>query len=243
MKYVGIGLLVIVGLFLAYVLLLIVSACFVNGKKEYGTNSRYYRFLLESSTAVGLCILRVKIHLTGLEKVPKDARFLLVSNHRSNFDPIVTWRAFHGYDIAFVSKSANFKVPVWGRLIRRCGFLSVDRSSARESMKTFNKAAEMVKSGEVSFGIYPEGTRSKNCTLLPFHDGIFTVAHKAECPIVVLAVRGTEQIHKRRVIHRTNVYLDVLDVIPAEKHISMRTGEIGEEVKEMYVNFLGSDKK
>ncbi|MBQ7670757.1 MAG: 1-acyl-sn-glycerol-3-phosphate acyltransferase [Clostridia bacterium] len=243
MKYVGIGLLFLVGLFLAYVLLLVVSAYLVNGKKEYGKNSKYYRFLLESSTAVGLCILRVKIHLTGLDKVPKGARFLLVSNHRSNFDPIVTWRAFHGYDIAFVSKPANFKVPVWGRLIRRCGFLSIDRASPRESMKVFNRAAEMIKSGNVSFGIYPEGTRSKDCKLLPFHDGIFMVAQKAESPIVVLAVRGTEQIHKRYIRHRTHVYLDVLDVIPPEKHTSMRTGEIGAEIKDMYVNFLGSDIK
>ena len=242
MKYVLTVLASVAGIFLLYVLLLAVSAAFVNGKREYGTNSRYYRFLLNSSTNIGLKILRVRVRLTGEEKLP-EGRFLLVSNHRSNYDPIVTWRALAKYDVAFVSKAANFKVPVWGRLIRRCGFLSIDRSSPRSSMETLNKAAEMMKSGEVSFGIYPEGTRSHDCRLLPFHSGIFTAAHKADVPIVVMAVRGTEKIYKQYIRRRTDVYLDVLDVIPPEEHMKMRTGDIGAKVREELESFLGSDDK
>jgi len=237
LKYAVIVLLALIGLVLAYILFLVVSALFVNGKKEYGTNSRFYRYLLESSTACGMRLLRVKVHVSGAEMIPQG-RFLLVSNHRSNYDPIVTWHALRGREVAFISKPDNFKVPVFGRFIRRCGFLAIDRSSPRSSVKTLNKAAEMIKNDIVSFGVYPEGTRSKNCELLPFHNGIFAIAQKAGVPIVVLAVRGTEQIHKRFIRHRTDVYLDFIDIIPVSEHKGKRTNDVGERVRGDLENYF-----
>ncbi|MBR0302282.1 MAG: 1-acyl-sn-glycerol-3-phosphate acyltransferase [Clostridia bacterium] len=238
MKYALAALAVIPGAVLLYIALLAVSALFVDGKRVYATNSRYYRFLLESSTACAFFIMRVKIHVTGFERVPRDARFLFVSNHRSNFDPLVTWHVLRGLDVAFISKPENFNVPVFGRLIRRCGFLPIDRSSPRSSMETLNKAAEMMRDDVVSFGIYPEGTRSKTCELLPLHNGIFTVAHKASVPVVVATLRGTEQIHKRYIRRRTDVYFDVVDVIPASDAKSMRTNDIGARVASDFQNNL-----
>ena len=230
MEYAIAALAVIPGALLAYIALIAVSALFVDGKRIYATNSRYYRFLLESSTACAFFIMRVKIHVTGLEKVPVDARFLLASNHRSNFDPLVTWHVLRGRDVAFISKQDNFKVPVFGRLIRRCGFLPIDRSSPRSSMETVNMAADMMKKDIVSFGVYPEGTRSKTCELLPLHNGIFTLAHKATSPVVVVTLRGTELIHKQYIRRRTDVYFDVVDVIPADEAKKMRTNDIGARV-------------
>lgn len=243
MKYVGIALLSLLGLFFAYILLLIVSALFVSRKKEYGTNNRYYRFLLNSSTAIGLPILGVKVILTGEEKIPKDKRFLLVSNHRSCYDPIVTWRALAKYDVAFISKASNFKVPVWGQLIKNCAFLPIDRSSPRRSMETLNKAAELIKNDVVSFGIYPEGTRSHTDEMLPFHNGIFVAAEKTKVPIVVMAVRNTDIIHKRVVFRRTKAYLDVIDVITPERYEGLRSSEIGNIVRRDLEDFFKEIKK
>ena len=61
----------LVGLLLAYVLLIIISSLFVNTKKEYQRESRYFRFLLNSSTWLASKILRIKLHVTGMEKLPK----------------------------------------------------------------------------------------------------------------------------------------------------------------------------
>ena len=127
---------------------------------------------------------------------------------------------------------------MWGRLIRRCGFLSIDRSSPRSSVETLNRAAGMIENGVVSVGIYPEGTRSKTSRLLPFHNGVFLVAEKSKAPIVVIAVRGTEQIHKRCVFRRTHVYIDVLDVIAPEEYEGKMTGEIGARVRRDLEDFL-----
>lgn len=98
-----------------------------------------------------------------MEKLPKNERFLLVCNHRSKFDPILTWYVLRDYNLAFISKPENF---------RRCCFMAIDRENPRNALKTIHQAAELIKQNEVSVAVYPEGTRSKTCELLPFHNGI-----------------------------------------------------------------------
>lgn len=224
LMYILLGLL---ALFALYVLFLGICALSVNPNKEYDRNSRFYRYLLDSATAAALKLLRIRVHVSGLEKIPTDAKVLFVSNHRSNFDPIVTWYALKKWKIAFVSKSSNFKIPFFGRIIRKCCFMPIDRENPRKAIPTINKAAKLLRKQEVSIGIYPEGTRSKNGELLPFHNGVFKIAQKAEKPIVVLCVTGTEKIAKHTPFKPTDVYLDVLEVFPEANIKEIKTEMIG----------------
>ena len=230
---------ILFGLFLLYVLFLLICSLFINPKKEYENHSRFYRTLLNGATAFAMKIMRIRIHTSGLEKVPQNTRNLLfVSNHRSNFDPIITWHIFRKWQPAFVSKASNFKIPIFGRFIRKCCFMAIDRENPRNALKTMLKAAELLKKGEVSICIYPEGTRSKECKLLPFHNGVFKTAQKANADIVVLAVSGTEQIHKNYPFQHTDVYLDVLEVIPAETVKATKTDALGERIRTDLENHL-----
>ena len=96
---------------LYFIFLFINGLLFVNMKKEYNDDSKYFRFLLNNSTAIAVKLIRIHISLTGREKLPKG-RFLLVSNHRSKFDPILTWHVFAKENLSFISKPENFKVYV-----------------------------------------------------------------------------------------------------------------------------------
>lgn len=224
---------VLLGLFFLYVLFLGVCALWVDPNKDYDKNSAFYRFLLDSATAAAMRLLRIRIHVTGMEKVPKDTCVLFVGNHRSNFDPIITWYVFREWKIAFVSKPENFKIPFFGRIIRRCCFLPIDREDPRKAIGTVNKASELLKKQEVSIGIYPEGTRSKSGQLLPFHNGVFKIAQKAEAPVVVLCVTGTETISGRTPFRPADVYLDVLETIPGENIRESKTELIGTAVRRL----------
>ena len=216
-----------------YFLFLGVCALLVSPDKTYEKNSPFYRFLLESATTVAIKLLRIRVHISGIEKIPKDEKVLFVCNHRSNYDPLITWCALNKWKIAFVSKPENFKVPFFGRIIRKCCFLPIDRENPRKAIVTINKAAKLLKKQEVSVGIYPEGTRSKNCRLLPFHNGVFKIAQKAEAPIVVLSITGTEKISKRTPFQHTDVYLDVLEVFPSENIKELKTEMIGMMVRHL----------
>lgn len=208
-------------------ILLLISSLFVDPRREYPDNNRYYRWLLHTASSAVIRLLNIQVKVSGMEKVPQGTRFLLVSNHLSNFDPIITWQVFRKYDLAFVSKPENFKIPMFGRIIRRCCFLPIDRENPRNAIRTVNEAAKRIKDDTVSYGIYPEGTRNKgDAMLLPFHNGVFKIAQKADVPIVVISVSGTQNIHKQ-LFRGCEVELRVLDVIPKEKVKVMQTARIG----------------
>mgnify|MGYP004637471607 CR=1 FL=1 len=160
--------------------------------------------LLDGAVRVCLCVSRVKLRTEGLETLP-EGPFLLVSNHRSNYDPIVTWSALKSHRVAFVSKQANFRIPIFGRLIRKCGCMAIDRENPRKALACVKNAAALLERGENCVGIYPEGTRSKQCVLLEFHNSVFKIAQMAHAPIVVMTVEGTEKIHKNAPWRQTEV--------------------------------------
>lgn len=230
----------LLGLFVAYVLFLGLCAVAVNPKEEYTRESPFYRWVLNGATAFILMLVRVRVHLSGAEKLPEDTPLLFVGNHRSNYDPIVTWYALKKWNLSFISKKANFRIPFFGRIIRKCCFLAIDRENPRNAIVTINKAAALLRDGTVNVGVYPEGTRSKSGVLLPFHNGVFKIAQKADCPVAVVAVRGTELIHTRTPLRKTDVYLDVLEVLPAEWIKSSKTDVIGNRVSQILEQHLST---
>lgn len=77
-------------------------------------------------------------------------------------------------------------------------------------------------------GVYPEGSRSKTDEMLPFHAGSFKIAQRANAPLVICVVHGSENIKKNLLRRKTDVYLDILQVLPGEKVKAMTTAELSE---------------
>jgi len=211
--------------------------------KQYEKDSGFYRFLLNALTGWLLWYVGAKIHVEGRELVPKNERFVLVSNHVSNFDPLITWYVFRKQRMSFVSKSSNFKIPLVGKLIRRCCFLEIDRDNPRNAIKTIDTAARLIQKDEVSIGVYPEGTRAKDGVMLPFHNSVFKIAQKANAPLVVCSLSGVNRIHERAPWKITHVYLRVIEVMDKEAVKTMRTAEIGERVREEIQKSLESTEE
>ena len=231
-------------LLLLYILLLCVCCLFVDPRREYEKHNSFYRFLLDSATAVAIRVLRIRVHVTGIEKLPADQNILFVGNHRSNFDPIVTWYALKKWKIAYISKPENFRIPVFGRIIRRCCFLPIDRKDPRHALVTVNKAAKLLREQPVSVGVYPEGTRSKDGQLLPFHNGVFKIAEKAEAPVAVICVTGTETIAGRTPFRATDVYLDITEVFDGGSIKETKSAMIGSAVhRSLEINMEKRNRK
>lgn len=212
----------------------------INPNREYERESPFYRKLLTGISVILFKITGVKFVITGEDKIPKSGQFLLVGNHRSNFDPITSWTLLRNRtNISFISKKENFKLPWFGRMIRRCCFMAIDRENPRNAMKTLQKAADMLIDDRASVGVYPEGTRSRELKLLPFHNGVFKIAREANVPIVVVAMRGTEKVKENFPFHSTTIYVDYVDVITAEEVAERKNAEIGERVRQSLLSILG----
>lgn len=220
------------GCFLAlnlfYLVVAWVASWFISPSKPLARQNSLCRgaCVYASYIVTGYCWVR--IHIRGAEKLPEAGRFLLVSNHRSMFDPIVLTRALHRLNVSFVSKPSNLQMPVLGRIGYGAGCLAIDRENDRKALTTILTAADYLKRDICSMAIYPEGTRSKTGQLLPFHPGSFKIAQKANVPLIISSVSGTEKVGKNVLRRPTDVYLDILEVIPAEKVKAMSTRELAE---------------
>ena len=202
----------------------------IDTNKPVGKLNGFFCGFTKYVMGVVCAIMRVRVTLTGEEKLP-EGRWLLVSNHRSGFDIVTALWALRRQDLAFIMKPAILRIPAVRRFACRIGCLPIDREDDRAALKTILTAADMLKNGVTSFCIYPEGTRGAGDELLPFRNGAFKVAQKAKVPVVVMTTEGTDKIVKNFPFRRTDVTLRILDVIPAERVTAQKTTEIGREAR------------
>ncbi len=218
---------------------LIISGLFVDNDRLYDKDSRFYRFLLYYYTILIYIAARIKVEVSGKELIPREGQFLLVTNHRSNFDPITSWITLRRrVNLAFISKPENFRIPFFGRIIRRCCFMPIDRENPRNAKTTVDRAAALMKNGVCSVGIYPEGTRSRTGKLLPFHNMVFRIAKEAGVPILVAVMENTEQVRKNFPFKKTCIKLKYLDLITVEEVMSQRTNQLGSRVRNAMLKAL-----
>ncbi len=180
---------------------------------------------------------RIKITVKGKEFVPNEP-FMLVCNHRSKFDSMVISAVLKMSELVFISKPENFKIPICGNYMNRCSYLPIDHKNTRAAMRTINTSVQLIKTKNASVGIFPEGRRNPPNALGAFSEGCFLMAKKAECPIVVCTVSGTDLVHKRFPLRPTKVKLNFIKTIPFSSIKDTRTSEISKQVHDMMNNDL-----
>lgn len=133
----------------------------------------------------------------GRHHVPKHGAVILASNHLSFIDsvviPIVAPRP-----VVFLAKVEYFtgtglKGAATRAWFTAIGSIPVTRGDNRAAQASLDAAMSLLKAGE-AFGIYPEGTRSRDGRLYRGHTGVGWLALTAGVPVVPVALIGTEKI-------------------------------------------------
>ena len=230
-----------VGAFLALnvlflLLLFVISLFFPKGepKKE----SRFWRRWTVHAVRWILDMLRVRVKVEGRELLPGEP-VVLVSNHRSDFDPMAAMVAFSHRPLVYISKESNLRIPIAGAFVRRCHFLPIDRENPRSALATLKHAASLMREEGLDIGIYPEGTRSYKGGPKPFKEGAFLMAKQAGAPIVLMTTEGTEEIAGHVILRRNIVRLRVLRVISAEEVAAATARELTRLSEETLLAALG----
>lgn len=195
--------------------------------------SKFWQWNFRQMADIVCFYTRMNITVSGREKLPNDKRYLLVCNHRAFFDPIVKAKVFGKENYIYISKTSNFKIPVGGKVMHKCGCMALNRENNREALMTIKRAGEILKNDVASIVIYPEGTRSRKDELLPFHAGSFKIAQRAGAPVVVAAIRGTDDFKHNFPFKSTKVYLDIIDVIDGDfvkEHNTKDTAELAQSM-------------
>ena len=139
-----------------------------------------------------LWITGADISYIGRENVPKDRAVLYVGNHNSYFDILLTYSQCPGLT-GYVAKSEMLRYPLLRDWMKRLYCVFLDRSDLRAGMQMILTCIDYIKNG-ISICIFPEGTRSKDGQMQPFHEGSLKMSAKTGCPIIPMAISNSAQI-------------------------------------------------
>lgn len=202
----------------------------------------FYRSVMDLYIRALMDLVWVDARYSGLEKTPKDGRFLLVCNHLFLADPGILLNAFQKSQLAFITKQENMTMPIINKFMHKILCQPLDREDDRQALKVILKCIQLIKNDEVSIGVFPEGYTSKDGKLHHFRSGVFKIAQKCNVPIVVCTIQNTRQIFRNlKKLKRTTVELHLVDVIPPEELKGKTTVEIADRVYEMMIADLGED--
>ncbi len=226
-----------------YVLFIVVLSLLVKKNEENKVFNKLYNNAAILTLRFALEACNVKVKVEGEELIPKNSRFVLIQNHRSMFDPMVTVAFFGKYELGFITKPENTHLPVIGPFMHKICCIAIDRENPRNAVKSINAAANNIENDVCSMAIYPEGTRSKGEEMLSFKNGSLKIATKAKAPLVITTVTNTEKVHSNAPFKRTEVTLKVCDVIPAEEVASSTTADLAEQAQKLMYEALGLEIK
>jgi 1-acyl-sn-glycerol-3-phosphate acyltransferase len=132
------------------------------------------------------------IDISGYERLPAEGPAILCPNHISFLDSAFLMLTVPR-NISFVGKAEYMDSWKTKYLFPAMGMIPIDRSGGERSSAALDAAEQVLRRGEL-FGIFPEGTRSRNGTLHKGRTGAARLAMKIGCPIFPVGVIGTDDI-------------------------------------------------
>ena len=136
--------------------------------------------------------LAAEWRVSGVENLPPEGPVVLAANHLTEFDMFPMQYAIPRL-LFFMGKAELFRNPIMDVLFRHLGAFPVERG-ARDQW-AIQQALKVLQQVQV-LGIFPEGTRSRGRGLLPAKTGAARLAIEAKCPVVLMAVNGTQRVLK-----------------------------------------------
>ena len=135
-----------------------------------------------------------QVRIEGLENIPKDIPVIYTPNHQSNLDWMILLSILP-LPFRFIIKKELFKIPIFGLLLKGCGYFSIDREVKKKAYDTLTKVIDIVK--KESIVIFPEGTRTHDGNVEKFKRGGLLLAFKVGSPIIPVAISGSFKILPR----------------------------------------------
>ena len=125
--------------------------------------------------------------LDNKDKVDFKSKYVVISNHQSFIDILVTFSLLP-INLSFFTKKELFYIPIFGWALKAAGMISVNRHDKNKSKDSVSYASKKISSTELSILNYPEGTRTGFDTLGVFKKGGFILALNSNIPILPITV-------------------------------------------------------
>lgn len=138
-----------------------------------------------------LCYLALSgVRVEGREYIDPKKSYIFIANHQGWYDIF----SIYGYlpnRFAWIMKEELGRLPLVGKACRSVGHVFIDRSSKMKSMRSLQKAEQILRENNSSVVLFPEGTRTRTGKVGTFKRGAFFMARDLHMPIVPMSVDGS----------------------------------------------------
>lgn len=155
-----------------------------------------------------------KLTVEGLENIPAEGAAIVAPNHLSVHDSTVLLGVLPRLT-RFIGKAEYVDDWTTRFAFLALGNIPVDRSDSESGANALEAAAHVLESGDL-FGIFPEGTRSRDGLLHKGKTGVARLALQTGAPIIPVGLVGTDEMQKAS---------DPMHVIRFGKEVTVRFGE------------------
>lgn len=192
----------------------------------------YFMQWLWSRFCIG--IVGAKVNLTGLENVPKDNIYCVVSNHQGGLDIPILMSIFP-WTLGFIAKKELLLFPILNVWMIAVGCIFLNRKSARNAVAVFDKAAKQLQDAH-PMAIFPEGTRSKTGEVAAFKSGSLKLAIRAQVPIIPVTIDGSGILEGRN--PAKEVFVTIHPKIEYAEIDGLESAQVAEKIREIIVSSM-----
>jgi 1-acyl-sn-glycerol-3-phosphate acyltransferase len=132
------------------------------------------------------------IKTAGYQRLPSEGPAILCPNHISFLDSAFLMLTMPR-NISFIGKAEYMDSWKTKYLFPALGMIPLDRAGGARSASALDAATGVLRRGEL-FGIFPEGTRSRDGALHKGRTGAARLALDVGCPIFPVGIAGTDII-------------------------------------------------
>jgi 1-acyl-sn-glycerol-3-phosphate acyltransferase len=214
--------------FVAGSMIITLTAVFMPTGNNERWKLRYHVFLCRIMRWVMGHIPGVRTRYDNPEGETFERQAVIICNHQSHFDlgAILTLSP----RLLVITNDWAWNNPFYGRLIKHADFYPA--SLGTEAI--IEKLRDRVANG-YSVVIFPEGTRSADCSILRFHRGAFHIAEQLGLDVLPILIHGAGHVLPKNdfMLNEGEIRLQVMPRIPAGTQVSAK------EMRHYYIREYG----
>ena len=214
---------------------------------KHHPNSPKIERILQTWSRLFLEIPPIELSVEGVDHVDLSQRYVVVSNHVSNFDIPVLFRSIPT-PIRFLAKKELYKIPLFGPGMDAAGIVKVDRSGARSAREAISTAARETYRRGYSLLVFAEGTRSRTGEMGGFHKGAARLALDNGANLLPVVIAGTYDVNPPGsiFIYPGRVRVRILEPIDISEYtvsdITELTNSLHDQMQQVYGEMRQPDR-